>query len=171
MHMKWPTLLLFLIATPALAHDSWLSLAESEPESEPESESESEPAAAMLELRLSTGDHFPKPGSASEVGRIEAAEAHFGNRSVPLLPGERLPRWLELKAPIGTAEVALLRLSLKPASIQLTPASAQIYLQELGEPTAWASSLSTTTRATTFRASSSRSSRGDRISGGSKARI
>lgn len=122
--MKWLTVLLIATAAPASAHDTWLSAASTDP------------STALLELRLSTGHDFPKPESASRVASIEAAELHLDARALPLLPGERLPHWLELKAPVGTADVALARLSLKPSTVELSPASARTYLKELGEPAA-----------------------------------
>jgi len=117
---RWPVVLLLgCLATPALAHDTWLR-----------------PVKARIApgetcvFELSSGLTFARPEIAVFPGRLVASHARLAGRTVEL-HGEAQATLLTLSAVLPGSGVAAAWIETRPRSLELTPDEVTEYLDEI----------------------------------------
>ncbi len=113
--------LLLLVATETSAHDTWLFPGKT-----------AVPVGTRLSLDLTSGMAFPKNEFAIDPIRIDAAMVRLGGRTTPMTRKVISKKFLRLETTLSRAGVATLWISLKPKTLELTPAQIQEYLEEIG---------------------------------------
>ena len=112
-----------LLATAALAHDTWLL-----------PRTFRAPARVRVEMELTSGMAFPKNETAIDPERIERSGMRLGADTVPLTIGARGKDSLRLAATPLADGIATLWVELRPRTLELTPAQVEEYLAEIGAP-------------------------------------
>lgn len=106
--------------TSALAHDTWLA-----------AEQRSVQAGAALHLDMTSGEHFPVPGSSIARDRIGHAACQQGATPFPLEPGRRGAKELRLDAKPPAAGGVTCWVQLKPRPLDLSADLVALYLDEI----------------------------------------
>jgi uncharacterized GH25 family protein len=126
---------LVLAASNVSAHDSWL--AADQRQLAPGSE---------LGLSMTSGEHFPVPGTSIARERIEKSNCRQGSVIFALSPVERKTKTLELKAQPPAGGGVTCWVELKPRELNLAINKVAEYLDEIDAPeavrVAWAQSPS-----------------------------
>jgi uncharacterized GH25 family protein len=104
----------------ALAHDTWLA-----------AEQRTVQARSPLRLGMTSGEHFPVPGSSIDRDRIAHAGCQQGPAKFPLEPGRRGAKELHLEAKPPAQGAATCWVRLKPRTLDLTPDLVALYLEEI----------------------------------------
>lgn len=117
------TLVAFGVASELSAHDTWLFPART-----------TVPVGARLTLDLTSGMSFPKNEFAIDPTRIETARVRLGGRTWSMTRRVVSRKFLRLQTTLSQPGVATLWISLKPRTLDLTPALVQEYLDEIGAP-------------------------------------
>ena len=117
------TLILLLVASESSAHDTWLF-----------SSRTNVPVGTRLSLDLTSGMAFPRNMLAIDPARIEAAMVRLGGSTTPMTRKVISKKFLRLETTLSRPGVATLWISLKPKTLELTPAQVQEYLEEIGAP-------------------------------------
>lgn len=113
------------VSGAALAHDTWLHVAEQQP------------GSGLLVLQMGSGARYPRsegPVPGSRVVGPGCADETGAGRA--LAPRQELPLMLELRARVGGAKAVACWLELPPVNLVLTPELVQVYLQDIRAPQA-----------------------------------
>jgi uncharacterized GH25 family protein len=114
-----------LIATPTLAHDTWLM---------PRTALAVDGKALLVDL--STGSAFPKMETGPKAGRVAAGGWRCGSANGPVDDVEEEAAALALSvSPTGTG-TAVVFVTLQPNAIDLEPSEVDDYFDEIGAPEA-----------------------------------
>jgi hypothetical protein len=122
-----------LAVQPANAHETWLT-----------STQKTVVPGKELSFDMTSGEHFPSPGTSIARERIDVARCRQGNKDFELLDGRRDARSLRLNAtPPGRGGVSCW-VRLLPRTLDLDISKVQGYLDEIDAPAsvrgAWAAS-------------------------------
>ena len=114
-------LLAVSIASPALAHDTWIGppLGPARP-------------GVVLRLDLTSGGAFPQLDFAPEAARVARASVRLAGKTVSPKPPKRRKHGLEFSLPLARPGVASVAVSLKPKDLELSPEKIHEYLEEIG---------------------------------------
>ncbi len=115
------TLVAFGVASELNAHDTWLFPVKT-----------TVPVGTRLTLDLTSGMSFPKNEFAIDPNRIETAKVRLGVRTWSMTRRVVSKKFLRLETTLSQPGVATLWISLKPRTLDLTPALVQEYLDEIG---------------------------------------
>src|SRR5688572_30345402 len=108
------------LATPALAHDTWLAAtARVEPRS-------------LLRMELSSGGAFPDLERPIAPDRLAASACRVGGKDVAMGIGPRWQYALRLRAWMAEPGIATCRVALGPRTLDLAPDEVAHYLEEIG---------------------------------------
>ena len=113
------------LALAASAHDTWLLARRA-----------SVAPGAVVLLDLTSGMIFPKLDSAIKPERIEQARCRLNSRTFAITEYTPAPKSLLFSPRLADAGVATLWVTLKPKSLELTPAQVKEYLDEIDAPIA-----------------------------------
>lgn len=112
---------LLLVASPCLAHDTWLSLRGSAPG-----------PGGRAAFELTSAGEFPKPESAVAAERLERTGLRLAGISVPLEPQPGGKQALRLAAAAGASGGAVAWVETRPRTLKLTAEQLSHYLEEVG---------------------------------------
>lgn len=113
-----------LLPMSSMAHDTWLSSAQRVTAGKP------------LQFDMTSGEHFPVPGTAIARERIELASCSQHGRPFELKAGRRQAKVLELHATPPAKEGVSCIVKLAPRKLDLEPGKVQEYLDEIDAPQA-----------------------------------
>ena len=116
-------LVLWSIALPAVAHDTWLQPRRS-----------AVLPGTISQLDLSSGEKFPHSDNAIKPERIAVARVRLSGKTIDLATPAPEKKTLEFRAPLSDPGVATLWLSLSPLAIELKANQVKHYLDEIDAP-------------------------------------
>ncbi len=126
----------WLIALPALAHDTWLQPRRS-----------AVLPGTIAQLDLTSGDKFPVPDNAIKPERVAVAHARLGGKVIDFATPAPEKKSLEFRIPLSNPGIATLWLSLAPWALELKANEVKHYLDEIDAPAeirqSWASAKAT----------------------------
>lgn len=105
------------------AHDTWLFPKRTHYE-----------VGNRMTLDLTSGMAFPKNETAIDPARVETAAIRLAGRTSAMTRKVVSKQFLRLETTLSHAGVATVWISLKPKTLDLTPAQVQEYLEEIGAP-------------------------------------
>lgn len=114
-------ILLFVTASPAAAHDTWMIPLTWTPS-----------PGETLSLDLTSGMHFPNLESPMKPERIESSGIRVGGTTRPLLVGPSLEKSLRLRAPVDTSGLVTIWAEAGPRFIELGAREVAEYFGEIG---------------------------------------
>lgn len=117
------SLVLWSVALPAVAHDTWLQPRRS-----------AVLPGTIAQLDLSTGEKFPLSDNAIKPERVAVARARLSGKTIDLAESAPEKKSLEFRAPLSNPGVATLWLSLSPLAVELKPNQVKHYLDEIDAP-------------------------------------
>lgn len=114
---------LFTACGAALAHDTWLHVAEQQP------------GSGLLALQMGSGARYPKSEGAVPGSRlVNPGCADDAGESHPLAPREERQPMLDLRTRVGAAKAVACWVELQPVDLALTPELVQVYFRDIRAP-------------------------------------
>src|SRR5262245_2299598 len=113
-------LVLSLAASPAAAHDTWLTLAGAPPAS-----------GARAELELTSAGTFPEPEAAVAAARLARTGLRLAGRTQSLEASAGGTKTLRLTVPVAANGAAVAWIETRPRTLTLKPDELSHYLDEI----------------------------------------